>query len=92
MSESRRSEGESSRHTDSTAIARDSGVRVLDLDILVPHQRPCREVASVELERSAEVDDSLLVLAPERVVVACARTSRESAKGKRRRSREALTD
>jgi hypothetical protein len=73
------SEGESGRRTDSASIASDSSIRVLDLDVLVTHQRPSREVASVKLERSAEVDDGLLVLAPERVVVACASTTRESA-------------
>jgi hypothetical protein len=55
---------------DGAAVGLDRRVRVLRLDVLVPEQRPRGEVRPVELRGAPEVLDRLLVLLPERVVVA----------------------
>ena len=51
--------------TDSVSIALDGGVSVLQLDELVAHQSPRREVVRVQLERSLEVGHGLFVLRSE---------------------------
>eukprot|EP00976_Prorocentrum_cordatum_P095593 1190241-Prorocentrum_minimum.AAC.1 len=51
------------------AVGVDGGGGVLHLHVLVPHERPRRQVVAVQLQRAREVKHRLLVLALQREVV-----------------------
>ena len=56
--------------TNSPPIRLDSGVRVLHFDVLMPHQCPSAQIRPIQVRRALEVLDRLLVLRPQRIVVA----------------------
>jgi hypothetical protein len=57
-------------HTNGSTVRFDCGMRVLEFHVLVAKECPRRKIGPIEISRTAEVLDCLLMLRPDRIVIA----------------------
>ena len=55
--------------TDGVPVALDGGIRVLQLDKLMAHESPRRQVVGIEFEGALEVGHGFLMLGAQRIIV-----------------------